>query len=146
MTLKRALAEVPELKQMYESDKDTKAIIDMARKIEGCARHISVHAAGVVIAPTALTNYVPLQYDPKGEGKIITQYDMHGVGEDGVGLLKFDFLGIKNLSILADAVHRVKKIENIDLDIEAIPLTTNLLLIYCLAGKQPDFSNSTVQE
>ncbi len=122
MTIKKALENVPELKEMYGNDKDTKTIIDMAEKIEGCARHISVHAAGVVIAPTALTNYVPLQYDPKGEGKIITQYDMHAVGEDGVGLLKFDFLGIKNLSILADAVDRVKKIENIDLDIEAIPL------------------------
>ena len=122
MTLKRALDEVPELKEMYDTQADVKAIIDMAQKIEGCARHISVHAAGVVISPTPLTDYVPLQYDPKGEGKVITQYDMHGVGEDGVGLLKFDFLGIKNLSILADAVHRVKKIENIDLDIEQIPL------------------------
>ncbi len=126
MTLKKALRDVPELKEMYDNNKDTKTIIDMAEKIEGCARHISVHAAGVVIAPTALTKYVPLQYDPKGEGKIITQYDMHTVGEDGVGLLKFDFLGIKNLSILADAVDRVKKIENIDLDIEAIPLDDKL--------------------
>ena len=110
MTIKKAMKEVPELKEMYDSSKDTKTIIEMAQKIEGCARHISVHAAGVVIAPTPLTNYVPLQFDPKGEGKIITQYDMHSVGEDGIGLLKFDFLGIKNLSILADAVDRVKKI------------------------------------
>ncbi|MGB8815745.1 MAG: DNA polymerase III subunit alpha [Minisyncoccia bacterium] len=122
MTIDKALVDVPELKKIYDEDKDAKTIIDMAKKIEGCARHISVHAAGVVIAPSSLLNYVPLQYDPKGEGKIITQYDMHAVGEDGVGLLKFDFLGIKNLSILADAVDRVKKIENIDLDIEAIPL------------------------
>ena len=122
MTLKKAMEDVVELKQMYDSDKDTKTIIDMAQKIEGCARHISVHAAGVVVAPTALTNYVPLQYDPKGEGKIITQYDMYDVGEDGIGLLKFDFLGIKNLSILADAVNRVKIIEKIDIDIEKIPL------------------------
>ena len=126
MTIKRAMKDVPELKEMYDNSKDTKTIIDMAEKIEGCARHISVHAAGVVIAPTPLTNYVPLQYDPKGEGKIITQYDMHAVGEDGIGLLKFDFLGIKNLSILADAVDRVKKIEGIDLDIEAIPLDDKL--------------------
>ena len=94
----------------------------MARKIEGCARHISVHAAGVVIAPEALSEYVPLQYDTKGDKKIITQYDMHSVGEDGIGLLKFDFLGIKNLSILADAVERVKKIEGKNIDIENIPL------------------------
>lgn len=122
MTIDRALSEVPELKEMYEADKDTKTIIDMARKIEGCARHISVHAAGVVISPTPLTDYVPLQYDTKGEGKIITQYDMHSVDENSAGLLKFDFLGIKNLAILADAVHRVKKIENIDVDIENVPL------------------------
>jgi len=122
MTIDRALEEVAELKEKYESDDDTKKIIDMAKKIEGCARHMGVHAAGVVIAPKPLTEYVPLQYDPKGEGKIITQYDMHGVGEDGIGLLKFDFLGIKNLSILADAIDRVKKIQNIDIDIEKIPL------------------------
>ncbi len=122
MTLKKAMEDVAELKQMYDSDKDTKVIIDMAQKIEGCARHISVHAAGVVVAPTPLTNYVPLQYDPKGEGKIITQYDMYDVGEDGIGLLKFDFLGIKNLSILADAVNRVKIIEKIKIKIKNIPL------------------------
>jgi DNA polymerase-3 subunit alpha len=122
MTIDTAIETVPELKELYDKDEDTKRILDMARKIEGCARHISVHAAGVVIAPTPLTDYVPLQYDPKGEGKIITQYDMRSVGEDGVGLLKFDFLGIKNLSILADAMKRVKKLYNIDIDIENIPL------------------------
>ncbi len=122
MTIDRALAEVAELKELYERDANTKRIIDMAKKIEGCARHISVHAAGVVISPDDLTEHVPLQYDTKGEKKIITQYDMHAVGEDGVGLLKFDFLGIKNLSILADAVERVKKIEDKDVDIENIPL------------------------
>ncbi|MDO8430562.1 MAG: DNA polymerase III subunit alpha, partial [Candidatus Taylorbacteria bacterium] len=130
MTIDKALAEVPELKEAYEKEPDTRRIIDMAKKIEGCARHISVHAAGVVISPDALTEHVPLQYDTKNKEdadgnpirKIITQYDMHAVGEDGVGLLKFDFLGIKNLSILADAVERVKKIDNIDIDIENIPL------------------------
>jgi DNA polymerase-3 subunit alpha len=125
MTIDRAMAEVPELKAMYEDGEnsaDTRRIIDLAKKIEGCARHISVHAAGVVIAPEALSEYVPIQYDTKGDKKIITQYDMYSVGEDGVGLLKFDFLGIRNLSILADAVDRVKKIENITVDIETIPL------------------------
>ncbi len=130
MTIDRALAEVAELKEAYDKEPDTKKIIDMARKIEGCARHISVHAAGVVISPDSLTEHVPLQYDTKSKEdangnvikKIITQYDMHAVGEDGVGLLKFDFLGIKNLSILADAVERVKKIENIVVDIENVPL------------------------
>lgn len=121
MTIDIALDTVPELKDLYSKDNNSKTILDMARKIEGCARHISIHAAGVVIAPQPLTEFVPLQFDPKG-GKIITQYDMHGVGEDGVGLLKFDFLGIRNLAILADAVKMTKKIYNVDVDIEKIPL------------------------
>jgi DNA polymerase-3 subunit alpha len=122
MTIERALEEVTEFRDLYNKDTDTKRIVDMAQKIEGCARHISVHAAGVVIGPEALIEYVPLQYDTKGDNKIITQYDMHAVGEDGVGLLKFDFLGIKNLAILADAIDRVKKIEDIKIDIDEIPL------------------------
>ncbi len=122
MTIERALKETPELKALYNSEKDVKTIIDMAKKVEGCARHISVHAAGVVISPTPLTDYVPLQYDTKGDNKIITQYDMNSVGEDGVGLLKFDFLGIRNLSILADAVKITKIVEGIDIDIENVPV------------------------
>ena len=122
MTIEHAMEITPDLKKLYKENRDVGDIIDTAIKIEGCARHISVHAAGVVIAPTALTDYVPIQYDPKGEGKLITQYDMHSVGEDGVGLLKFDFLGIRNLSILADAVTLVKKIEGVVVDIENIPL------------------------
>ncbi len=122
MTIDHAMELIPELKVAYETEKDTKQIIDLAKKIEGSVRHISVHAAGVVIAPKPLTEYVPLQFDPKGEGKIITQYDMYTVGEDGVGLTKFDFLGIRNLSILGDAVALVKQIHDIDVDLEKIPL------------------------
>jgi DNA polymerase-3 subunit alpha len=122
MTIEKAIEQEPELKKMYDKEPETRQIIDLAKKIEGCARHISVHAAGVVISPDPLTEHVPLQFDQKEGNKLITQYDMHGVGEDGVGLLKFDFLGIRNLSILADAVKRVKHIENIDVDIENVPL------------------------
>lgn len=122
MTIDRAIKEEPALKLRYKEETDVKKIIDMAKKIEGSARHISVHAAGVVISPTSLTDYVPLQYDTKGENKIITQYDMNSVGEDGVGLLKFDFLGIRNLSILADSVKRVEKIDGIKIDIENVPV------------------------
>ena len=120
MTLEHALEIVPEIKKLEKEEPAVKNIIAMARKIEGCARHISVHAAGVVIAPTPLTDYVPLQFDPKGEGKIITQYDMYAV--EDAGLLKFDFLGIKNLSILADAVVLVEKLEGTKIDIENVPL------------------------
>jgi DNA polymerase III subunit alpha len=121
MTLERALELEDELRSLYKKDREVKEVIDLAQKIEGKVRHISVHAAGVVISPVPLTELVPLQPDPK-EGKLITQYDMYTVGEDGVGLLKFDFLGIKNLSILADAVKRVEKIRGVTVDIENIPL------------------------
>ncbi|HMO78654.1 MAG TPA: DNA polymerase III subunit alpha [Candidatus Paceibacterota bacterium] len=121
MTIDRALSEVPELKKMYDTEPDTKKIIDMAKKIEGCARHIGVHAAGVVISPDPLTEDVPLQFDPKGEAKLITQYDMYTVGEDGIGLLKFDFLGLKNLTIMANTIKLAEKLYNIKIDIEHLP-------------------------
>lgn len=120
MTIDKALGEVAELKEMYDKEADVKTIIDMAKKVEGCARHISVHAAGVVMAPSPLTDFTPLQFDTKGEEKIITQYDMHAV--EDAGLLKFDFLGIKNLAILSNAVTKVKKIDGIEVDIENIPM------------------------
>lgn len=121
MTIAKALEIEPDLKELYKKDPEAREVIDLATQIEGRVRHVGVHAAGVVIAPKPLTEFVPVQPDPK-TGKLITQYEMHSVGEDGVGLLKFDFLGIKNLSILADAVKRVKRIHGIDIDIENIPL------------------------
>jgi DNA polymerase-3 subunit alpha len=119
MTIDRALTLEPELKSLYDDDDDAKEIIDLAKRIEGCARHTGVHAAGVVIAPTPITEWTAVQLDQK-TGKLITQYDMHAVEE--AGLLKFDFLGIKNLSILADAIARVKHTQGITIDIENIPL------------------------
>jgi len=120
MTIDRAMKENPELKKLYEEDSDTKTIMDVAKKIEGNARHISVHAAGVVISPELLVNYTPLQYDTKGEKKIITQYDMYSVEE--VGLLKFDFLGIRNLSIIAETLARIEKIEGQKIRVEDISI------------------------
>ena len=119
MTIDRALKLTPELKESYQKEPDTKIILDLAKRIEGGARHISVHAAGVVISPTPLTDYAPIQLDPKG-GKIITQYDMYSIEE--AGLLKLDFLGIRNLSILEDAVRLVQKILNLKIEINEIPL------------------------
>ncbi len=119
MTIDRALDEVPELKEIYQNEADAKKIIDLAKKIEGCARHISVHAAGVVIAPSTITDFVPVQFDPHGE-KLITQYEMHAV--EDAGLLKFDFLGIRNLSILEDAIRIVHKIQGVEVDLDNIPL------------------------
>ncbi len=124
MTIDKALEIEPELKKLYSKDPESKEIIDIAKQIEGRVRHLGVHAAGVVISPIPLSDIVPIQIDSK-TGKYITQYEMHSVGEDGVGLLKFDFLGIKNLAILADAVKRVKKIHNQEIEIENIPLDDN---------------------
>ncbi|MDQ3244928.1 MAG: DNA polymerase III subunit alpha, partial [bacterium] len=119
MTLDHAMEIVPELAQAYKKEKDTKEIIDLAKKMEGCVRHVSVHAAGVVISPKPLYEFTPIQYDPKG-GDVITQYDMYQI--EDVGLPKFDFLGIRNLSILADAVKITKRTKKIEIDIENIPI------------------------
>ncbi len=121
MTIEKAMDLVPELKDIYEKEPDAKQIFDIAKKLEGTVRHVSVHAAGIVISPKPLIEYVPIQYDPKGEDNKITQYNMYTVGEDGVGLLKLDVLGIRNLAILGDAVRLVKQHRNIDIDIEKIP-------------------------
>ncbi|HSE56797.1 MAG TPA: DNA polymerase III subunit alpha, partial [Candidatus Paceibacterota bacterium] len=124
MTIDHAIDIIPELKELYDTDRGTKEIIDMAKKIEGNVRHISVHAAGVIISPTPdITEFTPIQFDPKGEGKIITQYDMFSGGRDGVvNLPKFDMLGIRNLQFISGTIDRVKKIRSIDIDIDTIPL------------------------
>lgn len=121
MTLDNAMELEPELKKIYESEAEVREVMDIAKKLEGTVRHVSVHAAGVVISPVPMMEMTPIQPDPKG-GKIITQYDMYTVGEDGVGLTKFDFLGIRNLTILGDAVRLVKEHRGIDVPIEKLPL------------------------
>jgi DNA polymerase-3 subunit alpha len=103
MTIDAALVQSPDLKRAYDTEKETKQLLDLAKKLEGVARHASVHAAGVVIADKPLTEYTPLQRETNGD-KIVTQYDMYTVGEDGVGLLKMDFLGLRNLSIIEEAL------------------------------------------
>lgn len=124
MTIDHALELEPDLKTLYDEDDESREIIDLAKRIEGCVRHVGVHAAGVVVAPTPLIEWTPVQPDPKGTGKMITQYDMYSITDEygGVGLLKFDFLGIKNLAILADAVLRVKETRGIMVDIENVPI------------------------
>ncbi len=119
VTIQGSLDDVPELAELYKRDQDAREVLDLAMKVEGNARHVGVHAAGVVIAPTPVTDFVPIQPDPKG-GKKITQYDMHAV--EDAGLLKFDFLGLTNLSILADAVARVRERLNVDIDLDNFPL------------------------
>ncbi len=132
MTINKALDEVPELKQIYHSDSRAKRVIDLARKVEGCARHVSIHAAGVVIAPTILTDFTPLQRDPSGQGNIITQYEMHAA--EDTGLIKFDFLGITNLTILSNAIQIIKKTKDVDINLEEVPLDDEDTFKFISAG------------
>ena len=122
MTIEKALEQSPELSLAYKTEPETKRLLDVARKLEGVARHASVHAAGVVIADKPLVEYTPLQKESKGE-RIITQYDMYTVGEDGVGLLKMDFLGLRNLTIMAAALRFIKAVRGETIDLGTIPLT-----------------------
>ncbi len=119
--LEEAVREVPELSMMYRQDPQVKKLLDLAQKVEGTVRHASVHAAGVVISPTPLTDFTPLQRESNGD-KVVTQYDMFAVGEDGVGLVKLDMLGIRNLSILSRSIEIVKETQNIDIDLNNLPL------------------------
>ncbi len=119
ITIAKALAEVPELKQLYDNDPDSKKVLDLAMQLEGSARHMSVHAAGVVVSPTKVTDFSPIQLEPSGD-KVITQYEMHAA--EDVGLIKFDILGIRNLSILGSAIDIVKKLDGVTIDLHQIPL------------------------
>jgi DNA polymerase-3 subunit alpha len=114
------LKDSPDLKKMYETNADAKRLLDAARKLEGTARHASVHACGVVVSAEPLTNFLPLQRAPQGESAVITQFEMHSV--EALGLLKMDFLGLKNLTIIERTIKLVKEIKNVDIDIDTIPL------------------------
>lgn len=118
-SLKDAIKDVSELAELYRSNHGYQKMLDLAIQVESTVRHASVHAAGVVIAPEPLTAYTPLQLETNGE-KVVTQYDMFAV--EDVGLVKMDFLGIRNLSILGRAVEYVKSNRGIDVDLENIPL------------------------
>jgi DNA polymerase-3 subunit alpha len=102
MTLEKAFEEEPELGEIYERDDDVHALIDLARQLEGLARNAGTHAGGVVIAPSPLTDFAPL-YKPDGETGVMTQFDMKDVEE--VGLVKFDFLGLRTLTVIDRALN-----------------------------------------
>lgn len=121
MTLDNALEQSPELKMAYTTESETRRLLDLARKVEGVARHASVHAAGVVIADKPITDYTPLQRETNGD-KIITQYDMYTVGEDGVGLLKMDFLGLRNLTIIEESLKFIRENRGIEIDLSTLPV------------------------
>ena len=121
MDLAETLEKVDEFKEKYETDELAKRLINLGRKLEGVARHASTHACGVVISAKPLTDSVPLQKSTKeGEDSIVTQYEMHGI--EDLGLLKMDFLGLKNLTIIEDTLARIYVLhENLKIDLDKIP-------------------------
>jgi len=119
MTIDKALEQSSELRAAYQQEPETKKLLDLAKKLEGVARHASMHAAGVVIADKPLTEYTPLQKETNGE-KIITQYDMYTVGEDGVGLLKIDLLGLRNLTTIQESLRFIKDNQRKNIDLSAV--------------------------
>jgi len=120
MTIDLALSQVPELNKIYEAEGQVRELIDTARKVEGLARHSSTHAAGVVIAPRPLVEFVPLQRaGGKSEGDVTTQWTQNHL--EGLGLLKMDFLGLKTLTVLKKAVD-LARLSGSDISLETIPM------------------------
>lgn len=115
MTIDKALETSPELKLKYETEDTTKRVIDMSRAIEGMPRHASTHAAGIVISKERLDEYVPLYMADKG---ISTQFNMTTIEE--LGLLKMDFLGLRNLTVIRDALEMVRENHGVDIDFSSM--------------------------
>jgi len=117
--LEEALQTAPQLREQYDADPGVKKVIDFAKQLEGVARNASTHAAGVVISREPLTELMPLQKATNSDS-LMTQYEMHAI--EALGLLKFDFLGLSNLTILKNAVDLIKAHRGIDVDLDRIPL------------------------
>ena len=118
-------AQAGDLRNMYETDSDVRQVIDVAKGLEGLRRQDGIHAAAVVITKDALTEYLPIQRKPESgkaieEAPVVTQYEMNGV--ESLGLLKMDFLGLRNLDVISDTLAMVRRIRGIDLDIDNVPL------------------------
>ncbi len=125
-----------ELRAMYETDPEAKAVIDVARGLEGLRRQDGIHAAAVVITDQPLTEYLPIQRKPDGsdpeDAPIVTQYEMHGV--EDLGLLKMDFLGLRNLSVIERTLDLVERSTGTRPDVDAIPLDDDATLALLRRG------------
>ena len=114
-----------ELREMYTTDPDVKKVVDVAKGLEGLRRQDGIHAAAVVITKEPLTEYLPIQRKPESGqspelAPVVTQYEMHGVEE--LGLLKMDFLGLRNLDVISDTLDLIRRTRGIEVDIDAVPL------------------------
>jgi DNA polymerase-3 subunit alpha len=130
MTLDTALEREPELRQMVEGDKEIRNLYDLARRLEGLARHAGMHAAGVVIADAPLVNYVPLYKSP--EGDVMTQWDMEMV--EKVGLLKMDMLGLRTYTMIDRACRLIERNHGVTVDLNALDITDQKVYeLFCRA-------------
>jgi DNA polymerase-3 subunit alpha len=128
LSISEAVRRVPELRELVEENETYERLADLASRIEGLSRHASVHAAGIVIAPGPLDEYVPVCTPPQrgsgqpveGEESIITQFDM--VSLEKVGMLKMDFLGLKTLTVIHDALTMIRERHGVELDLDAVDL------------------------
>ena len=123
ITLKKAIEQEPQLKALIEKDPKVKELVKISLALEGLTRHASTHAAGVVVTPKPLPEYLPLYIDPKSGGQV-TQYPMSYV--EKIGLVKFDFLGLKTLTVIENAVRLVKEGKIPDFDLKLIPVDDKL--------------------
>ena len=130
MTLDIALEQSKELRDLYEGDSDVKYLIDMSKRLEGLPRHASMHAAGVVICGKPVDEYVPLSR--ASDGSITTQYIMTTLEE--LGLLKMDFLGLRNLTVIQNALRFIKKNRGLDIDLNKIDYSDKNVLHYIGTG------------
>src|SRR5260221_13525470 len=114
-----------DLRALYDIDPDAKRVVDVAKGLEGLRRQDGIHAAAVVITREPLTEYLPIQRKPEPGGRledapIVTQYEMHGV--EDLGLLKMDFLGLRNLSVIDRTLELIEAFNGLKLDIDNVPL------------------------
>ncbi len=131
ITIEKALQMNPELRALYEGDRAMHDLIDMAKKLEGLPNHTSVHAAGVVIYPGIASDYVPL--GRSNDGSPTAEYNMVQLEE--LGLLKMDFLGLRTLTVLKDAVKNIKASKGIEIDIDKIDVNDKKMLDFIGSGK-----------
>ena len=128
ITLEKAMMQEPELHDLYHQDEEVKILIDFAKQLEGLAKSVGRHAGGVVIAPTKLTDFSPL-YCEEGSTALVTQYDKDDI--EAAGLVKFDFLGLRTLTIIDWAIKNIQSNRDITIDLHNLPLndkpTFNLL-------------------
>ncbi len=120
LTLDEALARVIELRNLYQTDEKIQKLIDFARKLEGGARHVSTHACGVVISTKPLDTICPLQHPSQDDEAIVTQYEMRSL--EDLGLLKMDFLGLENLTLIEETLKKIWAIHKKEIDIQNLPL------------------------